>query len=283
MLHGQLAGPACRLGARDPRHPASVRHLLPREDQGEVFYARLSVLSVLSERQLFTPKYFFACFSQLFASCIAARCTMVEDCAALAEMRCVFILALGRTGSTHLLRLLNSIEGYRISGETDNAWIHMGWFMESIRAGSSHGHHPVGLKRRSAVLPASAENATLCDMRRLMLDVHNPSPRARCAAAIRPIFCCSGQRHGLSTTASSCLSPRRVFGFKEIYSPFVRRPLLLDEVFSQVWQPLPPVTTPNLQCVWHHHLRAPTSSLTCAGHWQRAEAVPTRQVHLPLA
>ena len=103
------------------------------------------------------------------------------------------VLALGRTGSTHLVRLLNAIPGYRISGETDNAWIHMGWFMESIRAGSSHGQDRVGMKRRPAVLPASAENATLCDMRRLMLDVHNPSPRARCAAAIRSILCCSGQ------------------------------------------------------------------------------------------
>ena len=115
--------------------------------------------------------------------------SMVEDCAALAEMRCVFILALGRTGSTHLLRLLNNLEGYRISGETDNSWIHMGWFMESIRAGSAHGQDRVGLKRRPVLLPASAENATLCDLRRLMLEVHNPSPRARCAAAPRPFFC----------------------------------------------------------------------------------------------
>ena len=122
---------------------------------------------------------------------------MVEDCAALAEMPCVFILALGRTGSTHLLRLLNSIEGYRISGETDNAWIHMGWFLESIRVGSSHGQDRVGVKRRPVASSASLENAnaTLCDMRRLMLEVHNPSPRARCAAAMHamPFICCSAR------------------------------------------------------------------------------------------
>ena len=97
-----------------------------------------------------------------------------DSCASLAEMRCVFVLALGRTGSTHLLRLLNSIDGYRISGETDNAWIYLGWLAQSLQAPGRR--RPGG----AVAVAASNTNVTLCDMRRLMLQVHNPSPPARC-------------------------------------------------------------------------------------------------------
>lgn len=100
----------------------------------------------------------------------------------------MFVLALGRTGSSHLLRLLNAIEGYRISGETDNAWVYMGRFLKSHkRWGSEAG---------------SSEQLIMCDMRRLMLQLHDPSGSAR------------------------------VFGFKEIYSPFVRRPDALPELIE---------------------------------------------------
>ena len=46
-------------------------------------------------------------------------------CDALASERAVFIVALGRSGSSHLLHLLNAIPGYRVSGETENAWLHL--------------------------------------------------------------------------------------------------------------------------------------------------------------
>ena len=42
-----------------------------------------------------------------------------------ASERAVFIVALGRSGSSHLLHLLNAIPGYRVSGETENAWLHL--------------------------------------------------------------------------------------------------------------------------------------------------------------
>ena len=115
----------------------------------------------------------------------------VRDAAACAEQAArpaVFVLALGRTGSSHLLRLLNAIEGYRVSGETDNAWVYMGRFLKSHkRWGSEAG---------------SSEQLIMCDMRRLMLQLHDPSGSAR------------------------------VFGFKEIYSPFVRRPDALPELIE---------------------------------------------------
>ena len=125
------------------------------------------------------------------------------ECSTLSQMQCVFILALGRTGSTHLLRLLNSIPGYRISGETDNAWIHMGWFAHTLQLQAQAQARARGRRQSGGALSAADEgNLTLCAVRRLMLQVHNPSPHAR------------------------------VFGFKEIYSPFVRRPTLLGEVFT---------------------------------------------------
>ena len=123
------------------------------------------------------------------------------SCSAISQLPCVFILALGRTGSTHLLRLLNSIPGYRISGETDDAWIHMGWFAELMQLQAPPRNR--GRWQPTSLIDADDGNLTLCSVRRLMLQVHNPSPRAR------------------------------VFGFKEIYSPFVRRPTLMGHVFKQ--------------------------------------------------
>jgi hypothetical protein len=167
-----------------------------------------------------------------------------ESCAALAQQRCVFVIALGRTGSTHLLRLLNEIPGFRVSGETDNAWIHFGrWHAQYQRnkqlnaqraASSSHvsggraertrkeAHDALHLGAPSAASRkdqqrltqkkllepdvrspvADADQQLVCRMRQLMLHFHNPAPRAS------------------------------VFGFKEIYSPFVRRPSLFSEVFE---------------------------------------------------
>ena len=108
-------------------------------------------------------------------------------CAEQATRPAVFVLALGRTGSSHLLRLLNAIEGYRVSGETDNAWVYMGRFLKTH-------------KRRGS--EAGSSEQLMCDMRRLMLQLHDPSGSAR------------------------------VFGFKEIYSPFVRRPDALPELIE---------------------------------------------------
>lgn len=139
------------------------------------------------------------------------------SCAELAQLKCVFIIALGRTGSTHLLRLLNSIEGYRLSGETDNAWVYLGWWhggrssSHKLRELSMHRDTAAALKTPQGVLPTtsvssrtpSRDEHTLCALRQLMLIAHNPVPRAR------------------------------VFGFKEIYSPFVRDGDALVEVFTQ--------------------------------------------------
>jgi hypothetical protein len=108
-------------------------------------------------------------------------------CAEQAARPAVFVLALGRTGSSHLLRLLNAIEGYRVSGETDNAWVYMGRFLKIHKHRGSE---------------AGSSEQLMCDMRRLMLQLHDPSGSAR------------------------------VFGFKEIYSPFVRRPDALPELIE---------------------------------------------------
>ena len=51
------------------------------------------------------------------------RAAETAGCAALAELPALLVVALGRSGSSSLLRLLNAIPGYRISGETDNAWV----------------------------------------------------------------------------------------------------------------------------------------------------------------
>ena len=133
-----------------------------------------------------------------------------RNCSALAQMPCVFIIALGRSGSSHLLRILNAIDGYRIGGETDNAWIHMGWFGETERARTElqaqarrgRRRYPLSPRQGATVkgLATSAQegaphaaddasSATICAMRRLMLQVHNPKPRAR-SKALSPFSWC---------------------------------------------------------------------------------------------
>ena len=54
-----------------------------------------------------------------------AEAAETAECGMLATIPALFIVALGRTGSSSLVRLLNAIPGYRISGETDNAWMHL--------------------------------------------------------------------------------------------------------------------------------------------------------------
>lgn len=105
------------------------------------------------------------------------------SCRAIAQMPCVFLIALGRTGSSHLLRLLNGIDGYRLSGETDNAWIYMGRYAgarvnarsELLPAGPEHG----ASWNSEAVRARANGSDVVCQARQLMLMLHNPLPRAR--------------------------------------------------------------------------------------------------------
>ena len=210
-----------------------------------------------------------------------------DDCADLANLPAVFIVALGRTGSSQLLRLLNGIPGYRISGETDNAWLYLArnarasaplflrvglekkplrpldetpvcetWppfderasaraqsltrqcerkplaqrgssiICRRARAAASDAqrcHTSVTAKqcmqnariardcpvacftcRPAGVEVAYRSQAELCSARRLLVTAHNPAPRAR------------------------------VFGFKEIYSPWIRNPEAIDEVIDGI-------------------------------------------------
>ena len=102
-----------------------------------------------------------------------------SSCDAIAELPCVFVIALGRTGSTHILRLLNAIKGYRISGETSDAWVYMGHY---ARQRDSPKEAPANTKGTLRVRgDITKDNTTLCQMREMMLLLHNPYPRARCA------------------------------------------------------------------------------------------------------
>ena len=68
----------------------------------------------------------------------------MTSCVELADQRAVFVIALGRTGSSHLLRLLNAIPGYRISGETDNSWLYLARHARSLPRGLLQlSHRPV--------------------------------------------------------------------------------------------------------------------------------------------
>ena len=75
--------------------------------------------------------------------------TAAKTCAEIASLPCVFIVALGRTGSTHLLRILNAIPGYRVTGETDNAWIYLGWWQAA--QGASAGLTPSPSRLRLSI------------------------------------------------------------------------------------------------------------------------------------
>lgn len=132
------------------------------------------------------------------------------------------------------MRILNEIPGYRLTGETDNAWIHLGWWHRAQYtsrssalpgSGPAAKHEKKKRKRRTSAAQRELSNEvsdsqmsnvvhsvsnvsakaerSLCAMRELMLLVHNPPPRAD------------------------------TFGFKEIYSPFVREPAVFGEVFAQ--------------------------------------------------
>ena len=186
-------------------------------------------------------------------------------CAQLAKMDCTFIIALGRTGSTHLLRLLNSIDGYRLSGETDNAWVYLGWWHAEQQAGKSKAQ-PTTIRRlqqmASSLSPPSSSSPrkqrrrdfqprhalrSICAMRELMLLLHNPSPRAR------------------------------VFGFKEIYSPFVRDPLATSEVLSQGVGFLRTLF-PRAKFIFH--ARRNLSRAVGSDFWSRDGNLPTREARL---
>ena len=152
---------------------------------------------------------------------LCARCSVVNaaehdrQCREFAEFPCVFVVALGRTGSTHLLRLLNSISGYRLSGETDNAWIYMGWFararLAKLQQGELGGEDSSQklVRRRPNVATLDLNSSdVLCDMRQMMLLLHNPSPRARHSHWL-PCACCALSRFMHGFLAAECLALRR--------------------------------------------------------------------------
>lgn len=196
-----------------------------------------------------------------------------QRCTELAQLNCVFIVALGRTGSTHLLRLLNTIPGYRLSGETDNAWIYLGWwFAEQYESKRSllqqdpdiplavrqkqhqrqqHwiGKH-LGRGLRSSVLAMDPTiMGSICAMRELMLLLHNPSP------------------------------PARVFGFKEIYSPFVRDPMATHEVLRQGVGFLR-MLFPRAKFIFH--ARRNLTRAASSDFWNRDGSIPTAAEKLNL-
>ena len=53
-------------------------------------------------------------------------------CSKLKNSECVFIVAQGRSGSTLLLKLLNSIKGYNICGENHGAISQLSAFYDSV-------------------------------------------------------------------------------------------------------------------------------------------------------
>lgn len=104
----------------------------------------------------------------------------VSACVALSQLPCVFIVALGRTGSTHIQRVINSIPGYRISGETDNAWIYMGWYARAeATANNGAAVADTSGQRRQAKHVDLSQTDTACGIRQMMMLLHNPYPRAR--------------------------------------------------------------------------------------------------------
>ena len=106
--------------------------------------------------------------------------------------------------------MLNAIPGYRLSGETDNA-IYLGWWNAAQR--QQQQPHEAVTRRLATATAADAmlrggnangfvEERNALALRELVLLLHNPLPRAR------------------------------VFGFKEIYTPFVRDPSATAEVLT---------------------------------------------------
>ena len=245
-----------------------------------------------------------------------------SSCAALGELPCVFIIALGRSGSSHLLRLLNSVPGYRISGETDNAWLYFTRFARAqagmqqdllLAQRSKRKEERRAAKKKGSVKARGQEEAadiesSLAD-RTQFLPVCELWPTFQLRAAVRAknwSKVCRAQRHEARTQShgseacrnadtaaraaahchksgvplvsrQDCLNPQvalycpiacgtcrdahrpafqkerplcaarklvcalhnpepraRVFGFKEIYSPWIRKPEALDDVFDGV-------------------------------------------------
>ena len=220
------------------------------------------------------------------------------SCEELAALPCVFILALGRSGSSHLIQILHSIPGYRISGETDNAWVYLARFarlaqaMDQKRVRAHHATSTAALSGRTGFrveLPlcetwrpyyqrAGARATNLTARCRAMqhgaTDLHVSTCKlaretvreAERCNSIKPRECISPRgmlrkklAHSCPVACGACqLSSRkpfessvdlcearrlllavhnpepraRVFGFKEIYSPWVRRPGQLGEIFD---------------------------------------------------
>lgn len=183
----------------------------------------------------------------------------------MAQQQCVFIIALGRSGSSQLLNLLNHIPGYRISGETDNAWLFLSrlarhrepklplcehWPPFSQRAASRAANLSQYCNRVPRTRRESQERNEFCRLARresrVALRCHTEkrchSPRFRldcplacgkpCALGTRAPFAYTtgeGANELLCDARATMLqlhnpAPRsRVFGFKEIYSDWVRR------------------------------------------------------------
>ena len=206
-------------------------------------------------------------------------------CDALASERAVFIVALGRSGSSHLLHLLNAIPGYRVSGETENAWLHLarharaapnpaaaavpGW--PSLNASTlprCETWEPFSERAGARALRLEAEcqrvldnmcednipcrekkrrfNKVCKEARKVNLAAHRchaeVTPQAcRSSASVAldcPVACGTCRPGGASPYADAaqlCAARRlflaahnpppraSVFGFKEIYSPWIRR------------------------------------------------------------
>ena len=218
-------------------------------------------------------------------------------CEELAALPCVFILALGRSGSSHLVQILHSIPGYRISGETDNAWVYLARFarlaeaMDQKRARVHQATSTAALGRTGSMaeLPlcetwrpyyqrAGARATNLTAICKAMQHEATGSHVSTCKLAretvreaercnsIKPRECINPRgmlrkklAHSCPVACGACrLSSRtpfersvdlcearrlllavhnpepraRVFGFKEIYSPWVRRPWQLGEIFD---------------------------------------------------
>lgn len=208
-----------------------------------------------------------------------------DDCARLAQLPAVFIVALGRTGSSQLVRLLNAIPGFRVSGESDNAWAYLARHARSTRSAL------VGIDRmpllfadkvpvcetwppwgerasaRASVLRERCERKHISQRGRSIIcrrarQAANDAQRCHEAATARecmsnkqvaldcPLACGSCHPDGQFLTyehnGELCSARRlvlavlnpdprtRVFGFKEIFSPWIRRPQMIGEIFESI-------------------------------------------------
>lgn len=249
-----------------------------------------------------------------------------RSCVELANISCVFVLALGRTGSTHLLRLLNEIPGYRLTGETDNAWIYLGWWHDKL--GSQHREVPqVAAGTASPITPNSQRSRRLLEFlsrpgKQLRgtpitsapdtstLRKHSKHKRgaaraqqrntpnsiiaagAQADAAATALPARSPSKVSLSAASSSICAMRelalllhnpppraRTFGFKEIYSPFVRRPSVFGDVFTFGVERMR-MLFPHAKFVFH--TRRNLSRTAESDFWHRERKVTNRADRLAL-